>query len=67
MDLALIAADVLAYAQRTHLYPTELGKVQYICKLYDNDMHVCARPEIQTLADLQGKPVNIDVEGAGTN
>jgi TRAP-type uncharacterized transport system substrate-binding protein len=67
VDLALIAADVLAFAQANHLYPTELSKVQYICKLYDNDVHVCARPEIQTLADLQGKPVNIDVQGAGTN
>jgi TRAP transporter TAXI family solute receptor len=67
VDLALIAADVLAYAQNTRLYPGELGKIQYISKLYDNDVHVCARPEIQSLADLQGKPVNIDVEGAGTN
>ena len=67
VDLALIASDVLAYAQTEHLYPGELGKVQYICKLYDNDVHVCARPEIGALADLQGKPVNIDVQGAGTN
>jgi TRAP-type uncharacterized transport system substrate-binding protein len=67
VDLALIAADVLVFAQTTRLYPEEIVKVQYICKLYDNDMHVCARPEIQTLSDLQGKPVNIDVEGAGTN
>jgi TRAP-type uncharacterized transport system substrate-binding protein len=67
VDLALIAADVLAYAQATHLYPNEIGKVQYICKLYDNDVHVCTRPEIQALTELQGKPVNIDVEGAGTN
>jgi TRAP transporter TAXI family solute receptor len=66
-DLALIAADALAYAQSMHLYPGELNKIQYISKLYENDLHVCARPEIQTLADLQGKPVNIDVEGAGTN
>ena len=67
VDLALISADVLAYAQAAHLYPEELSKIQYICKLYDNDVHVCARPEIQVLADLQGKPVNIDVEGSGTN
>jgi uncharacterized protein len=67
VDLALIAADALAYAQGARLYPGELTKVQYICKLYDNDVHVCARPEISTLADLQGKPVNIDVDGAGTN
>ena len=67
VDLALVAADALSYAQTTHLYPNEISKVQYICKLYDNDVHVCARPEMQALADLQGKPVNIDVEGSGTN
>ena len=67
VDLALIAADVLAYAQANNLYPKELSKIQYICKLYDNDVHICARPEIKTLSDLQGKPVNIDVQGAGTN
>lgn len=67
IDLALIAADVLDYARHTNLYPGELEKIAYICKLYDNDLHVCARPEITSLADLNGKPVNIDVEGAGTN
>lgn len=67
VDLALIASDVLAFAQATHLYPGEVSKIQYICKLYDNDVHVCAGPNIQALADLQGLPVNIDVEGAGTN
>ena len=67
VDLALVAADALAYAQATHLYSDDITKIQYICKLYDNDVHVCARPEIQVLSDLQGKPVNIDVEGAGTN
>jgi len=67
VDLALIAADCLAYAQAQHLYPGELTKVQYICKLYDNDVHVCAGPEIHSIAELQGKPVNIDVQGAGTN
>lgn len=67
VDLALVAADVLAYARQTNLYAGELVKVQYICKLYDNDIHVCAGPDIKSLSDLQGKPVNIDVEGAGTN
>lgn len=67
VDLALIAGDCLAYAEQQHMYPGELGKVQYISKLYDNDVHVCARPEIKSLSDLHGKPVNIDVEGAGTH
>ena len=67
VDLALVASDVLTYARAANLYPGELQKIQYICKLYDNDVHVCARPEIDALAELDGKPVNIDVEGAGTN
>lgn len=67
VDLALIAADVLAYAHATNLYPKDIGKVAYICKLYDNDVHVCARPEISAFQELDGKPVNIDVPGAGTN
>jgi len=67
VDLALIASDALGYAQSKNLYPGELQKIQYICKLYDNDVHVCARPDIKSLAELDGKPVNIDVEGAGTN
>jgi TRAP transporter TAXI family solute receptor len=67
VDLALIAADVLAYAKAANLYPGELSKIEYICKLYDNDMHVCARNDIRSLNDLKGQPVNIDVEGAGTN
>ncbi|PPQ26287.1 TAXI family TRAP transporter solute-binding subunit [Rhodopila globiformis] len=67
VDLALIAADSLIHAREVNLYPGELQKIQYICKLYDEDMHVCARADIKTLADLNGKPVNIDVEGSGTN
>ena len=40
VDLALVAADALTYAQTAHLYPGELEKIQYICKLYENDVHV---------------------------
>lgn len=67
VDLALVGADVLSYAQSQKLFPGDLSKVQYICKLYDDDVHVCALPGIRTLADLQGKAVNVDVEGSGTN
>lgn len=67
VDLALVAADALDYARSANLYPNELGKLAYISKLYDNDLHVCAGPDIKSLADLEGKPVNIDVAGAGTN
>jgi TRAP-type uncharacterized transport system substrate-binding protein len=67
VDLALVAADAMAYAGAPGRPKSDLGKIQYICKLYENDFHVLARPEIRSLIELQGKPVNIDVDGAGTN
>jgi uncharacterized protein len=67
IDMGFVAADALTYAQQNNIYPGEVKNIAYISKLYDNDVHVCARPEINSLQDLNGKPVNIDVDGAGTN
>jgi TRAP transporter TAXI family solute receptor len=67
VDLALVANDALGYARAADVYSEDLSKIQYICKLYDQDVHVCARADIHALADLQGKPVNIDVDGSGSN
>ena len=55
VDLALVAADAFAYAQAAHLYPDDITKIQYICKLYDNDVHVCARPEIRDAVRSSGQ------------
>lgn len=66
VDLALIASDALTYAKDRKLYPGQLDKVQYIAKLYDNELHVLARKDIRSLQDLAGQTVNIDVEGSGT-
>lgn len=67
VDFAFVNADTLLFARDANLFPGELDKIAYICKLYDDDVHVYARPEIKSLADLNGKPVNIDIEGAGSN
>jgi TRAP transporter TAXI family solute receptor len=66
VDLALVASDALGFAQKNNLYPGMVNKIQYITKLYDNDMHVLAGPDIHSMADLEGKTVNIDVKGSGT-
>src|SRR3954465_9516423 len=58
VDLAFVASDVLAYARTQRLYPGKLDRVQYICKLYDNDVHVLVSPEINSFRDLTGKPFN---------
>jgi TRAP-type uncharacterized transport system substrate-binding protein len=40
--------------------------VQYIAKLYDEEVHVLARKDIARVEDLNGQPVNVDVNGSGT-
>lgn len=64
VDLAFAAADTLTYAAKAH--PDLPGRIQYICKLYDNEVHVLAGPDITRIEDLKDKVVNIDVVGSGT-
>jgi TRAP-type uncharacterized transport system substrate-binding protein len=66
VDIGIVQSDVLAYARRQRQFPGVDKAVQYITKLYDEEVHVLARRDIASLGDLAGKPVNIDVTGSGT-
>ncbi len=41
-------------------------EVNYITKLYDEEVHVLAGPGIERLEDLRDRKVNVDVRGSGT-
>ncbi|GGC43552.1 hypothetical protein GCM10011504_22500 [Siccirubricoccus deserti] len=66
IDIGIVQSDVLAYARRQRLLPSVETLVQYIAKLYDEELHVLAGPGVQRLEQLAGKPVNIDLRGSGT-
>ena len=66
IDIGIVQSDVLAYAKRQHVFPGVEQVVQYIAKLYDEEVHVLAGPGIASLADLAGKTMNVDVRGSGT-
>ncbi len=66
VDIGIVQSDALAYARRQRLLPGLDRLVQYIAKLYDEEVHVLARADIASLSDLGGKPVNVDVRGSGT-
>ena len=40
--------------------------LQYICKLFAEEIHILARPNIVRLADLNGQIVSVGAEGGGT-
>lgn len=66
VDIGIVQSDVLAYARRERLLPGVDSLIQYIAKLYDEEVHVLARPDVARIEDLAGKPVNVDVRGSGT-
>jgi uncharacterized protein len=66
VDIGIVQSDVLAYARREKLLPGVDSLIQYIAKLYDEEVHVLARADVARIEDLAGKPVNVDVRGSGT-
>ena len=66
IDVGIVQSDALAYARGRRLVPGIDSMIQYIAKLYDEEIHILAHADIRTLQDLAGKTVNIDVPGSGT-
>lgn len=66
VDIGIVQSDVLAYLRRERSVPGVDHGLQYIAKLYDEEVHILARRDIAGLQDLAGKPVNVDGRGSGT-
>jgi TRAP-type uncharacterized transport system substrate-binding protein len=66
IDLAIVQIDVLDYARQQNLFPGIENWATYITKLYNEEFHLLARQEINTVADLANQKVNVDARGAGT-
>ncbi len=66
VDIGIVQSDALAYARGRRLVPGIDSMIQYVTKLYDEEIHVLAREDIHSLQDLAGKTVNIDLAGSGT-
>lgn len=66
IDIGIVQGDALAFARRQNLLPGVSTQIQYIAKLYDEEIHLLAREDIGSVADLAGKVVNVDGRGSGT-
>ena len=66
IDIGIVQSDVLAFAKRDRAMQGIASAVQYIAKLYDEEVHVLARRDIGAVGDLAGRVVNVDVVGSGT-
>jgi TRAP-type uncharacterized transport system substrate-binding protein len=66
VDIGIVQSDVLAFVKQRHLFPGAEQNVQYIAKLYDEEVHVLARKDLIRIQDLSGQLVNVDLSGSGT-
>ena len=64
IDMAIVQQDNLHVLKKTDpaLYANIESRVQYITKLYNAEVHILARKDIRTLADLEGKVVSYHLE-----
>jgi ribose transport system substrate-binding protein len=67
VDVGLIQRDALEYARREGLHADLDRRLQYIARLFNEEVHILARRDITALPDLQGQPVNIGVPGSGSD
>jgi TRAP transporter TAXI family solute receptor len=65
VDVAIVHADALTETMQSGTIPRE-NTVQYIARLFPEEIHILARREIATLNDLNGKPIATGPVGGGT-
>ena len=66
VDFAILQTDVLDEIRRNPPFPGVEKYLQYVTRLYDQDLHVLTGPDIQSIEDLRGKKVNFGLRDSGT-
>jgi uncharacterized protein len=66
IDFGIIQTDVLNEIKRNPPFPGVGKYLEYVTKLYDEQLHVLVGPDVQSLRDLQGKKVNFGRRNSGT-
>ena len=66
IDIAILQTDILDYAREQQLFPGIETSITYIAKLYNEEFHLLARPEINSITDLANQKVNVDLRDSGT-
>jgi uncharacterized protein len=65
VNAAIVQSDVLANFKRTQRIPGIQSKLQYVTKLYSQEVHILARMQFTCLSDLNGRRVNFGAPGSG--
>src|SRR5437763_16557310 len=66
IDVGIVQTDVLETLKQKPPFPDVEKFLQYIAKLYDQEIHILARNDIRSLTDLRDKRVNFGTYESGT-
>lgn len=68
VDFAIVQSDVFEAFLQEELRGVEdiRQKIHYVLKLYNEEIHIVAGPEIKSVRDLAGKPVSVGPKSSGT-
>src|SRR5438270_9193055 len=66
IDVGIVQTDVLEALKQKPPFPDLEKFLQYIAKLYDQEIHILARNDIQSLKDLRDERVNFGTYESGT-
>ena len=63
VDAAIVYGDVLEHFKKNPEIAGISKRINFLVNLFPSELHIFVRPEITSLADLAGKPVNFNTEG----
>lgn len=67
VDFAITYSDVLDHFKNVLKIPGIEKRVHYVMPMFQGELHIYARPEINSLQDLVGKKVNFNTVGSAAN
>jgi uncharacterized protein len=68
VDIGIVQTDAReAIKDEKDIYEDGKRQLQYIARLHNEEIHIVASSKISDIRQLNGRKVNIDVQGSGTN
>ncbi len=67
VDLAVMNADILDFYKRDGKIKDIERRINYVMQLFISNLHILARPEINSIEELDGKKVNFDIKGTSAS
>src|SRR5262249_6912414 len=66
VDLGIVRGDTLDYLEKKGYAKDIKKQFTYVTKLYNEEMQIIAPKNFQTLQDLQGRRISVDLPDGGT-